>query len=118
MLANLLQPENAESPMLVNPTGNEIDVKLPQLANALFPTFVIQSGRDTELSLLQLLNTPLSIVVIEFGQLNVVSPEYLNADEPIDLTESGITIDFRLLQDAKAFEPMLDNLFDNVTDDN
>ena len=71
-LARLLQPENAELPMLVTLSGIVILSKLLQPENAELPMLVTLSGISILVRLLQLWNSPLPIHVTPLGILMLV----------------------------------------------
>ena len=80
-----------------------IDSKLEHELNKPLAIEEIPSGILTELNFEQPLNTPESIEVTFFGIMIDVNPVFWNAYLSIDLTLSGMIIDFKLEHELNKF---------------
>ena len=119
-----VQPENAESPMLVTLSGMTMLVRLLQPQNASSPmldppviTTVFKDGGTYELlSEYELapniypkwvLLVPLAVVPTKGNVILVKLLQFSNASSPILVTLSGISMLVKLLQPENAESPML-----------
>ena len=110
-----VQLENALSPMQVTRAGILTWFKLEQDAKEPSAMVVRLSGNVTVVSLAQPLNISAPVDCTPSSILTEVSPLRWNAQSPISVTFPGISIESRLVQESKAYDPMEVRLLGRVT---
>ena len=108
MLLRLVQPENAQLPMLVTLSGRVMLLRFVQRAKAKSPMLVTLLPMVTLLRFWQSANVPLLMVVTLLGMvmmLRLSQPE--NASSPMLETLSGMVTLIRFMQSANAPFPMV-----------